>query len=49
MGSGKLPEGGLEGVSPRIEAGGPLEGRSGSNNEVSMSYGYLGQDLDYPA
>ena len=39
MGSGGLPEGRLEGVGPRMEAGGPLEGRLISNDEVSMSHG----------
>ena len=39
MGSGRLPEGGLEGVGPRMEAGEPLEGRLISNNEVSMTHG----------
>ena len=49
MGSGGLPEGRLESVGPRMEAGEPLEGRLVSNNEVSMSYGCSGQDLDYLA
>ena len=49
MGSGGLPEGRLEGVSPRMEAGEPLEGRSNSNNKVSMSHGHSRQDLDYLA
>ena len=49
MGSGGLPEGGLESVSPRMEAGEPLEGRSVSNNEVSMSHGHSRQDSDYLA
>ena len=49
MGSGGLPEGRLGEVSPRMEAGEPLEGRSDSNKEVSMSHGHSGQDLDYPA
>ena len=31
-----------------MEAGEPLEGRSDSSNEVSMSHGCSGQDLDYP-
>ena len=47
--SGRLPEGRLEGVSPRIEAGEPLEDRWGSNNKVSMSHGCSGQDSDYLA
>ena len=49
MGSGGLPEGRLEGVGPRIEAGEPLEGRSNSNNKVSMSHGHSRQDSDYLA
>ena len=49
MGSGGLPEGRLEGVGPRMEAGEPLEGRSNGNNEVSMSHGCSRQDSDYPA
>ena len=49
MGSGRLPEGRSEGRSPRMEAGEPLEGRSISNNKVSMSHGHSGQDLDYLA
>ena len=49
MGSGGLPEGRLECVGPRMEAGEPLEGRSVSNNEVSMSHGHSGQDSDYLA
>ena len=49
MGSGRLPEGGLEGVGPRMEAGEPLEGRSNGNNEVSMSHGHSGQVSDYLA
>ena len=49
IGSGRLPEGRLEGVGPRIEAGEPLEGRLVSNDKVSMSHGHLGQDLDYPS
>ena len=49
MGSGELPEGRLESVSPRIEAGEPLEGRSNGNNEVSMSHECSRQDSDYPA
>ena len=49
MGSGGLLEGRLGEVGPRMEAGEPLEGRSSSNNEVSMSHGHSGQDLDYPA
>ena len=32
-----LPEGELEGAGPRMEAGEPLEGRSVSNDKVSMS------------
>ena len=46
MGSGRLPEGRSESVGPRMEAGEPLEGRSVSNNEVSMSHGHSRQDLD---
>ena len=49
MGSGRLPEGGLESVGPRIGAGEPLEGRSNGNNKVSMSHRCSGQDSDYPA
>ena len=49
MGSGGLPEGRSESVSPRMEAGEPLKGRSTGNNEVSMSHGCSGQDLDYLA
>ena len=49
MGSGRLPKGRLKGVGPRIEAGEPLKGRLVSNNEVSMSHGHSGQDLDYLA
>ena len=49
MGSGRLPEGRLGEVGPRIEAGEPLEGRLSSNEEVSMSHGRSEQDLDYPA
>ena len=49
MGSGRLPEGRLESVGPRMEAGEPLEGRSVSNDEVSMSHGCSRQDSDYPA
>ena len=49
MGSGRLPEGRLGEVCPRIEAGEPLEGRSSSNNKVSMSHGCSEQDLDYLA
>ena len=49
MGSGRLPEGRLEGVGPRMEAGEPLEGRSTGNNEVSMSHGHSRQDSDYLA
>ena len=49
MGSGRLPEGRLEGVGPRIYAGEPLEGRLVSNNKVSMSHGCSGQDSDYLA
>ena len=49
MGSGGLPEGRLGEVGPRIEAGEPLEGRSSSNKEVSMSHGHSEQDLDYLA
>ena len=49
MGSGGLPKGRLEDVGPRMEAGEPLKGRLVSNNEVSMSHGCSGQDLDYPA
>ena len=49
MGSGRLPEGGLESVSLRIEAGEPLEGRSNGNDEVSMSHECSRQDLDYLA
>ena len=39
MRSGRLPEGRLGEVGPRMEAGEPLEGRLSSNNEVSMSHG----------
>ena len=49
MGSGGLPEGRLGGVGPRMEAGEPLEGRSSSNDEVSMSHGCSRQDSDYLA
>ena len=49
MWSGRLPEDRLEGVGPRMEAGEPLEGRSVSSNEVSMSHGHSRQDSDYPA
>ena len=49
MGSDGLPEGGLEDICPRMEAGEPLEGRSTGNDKVSMSHGCLGQDLDYLA
>ena len=49
MGSGRLPEGRLREVSPRMEAGEPLEGRSSSIDEVNMSHGHLEQDLDYLA
>ena len=49
MGSGRLPEGRSEGRSLRMDAGEPLEGRSVSNDEVSMSHGHSGQDLDYLA
>ena len=49
MGSGRLLEGRLGEVGPRMEAGEPLEGRSTGNDKVSMSHGHSGQDLDYPA
>ena len=49
MGSGRLLEGRLGEVCPRMEAGEPLEGRSVSNDKVSMSHGHSGQDSDYPA
>ena len=49
MGSGRLLEGRLGEVGPRMEAGEPLEGRSSSNNEVSMSHGCSRQDSDYLA
>ena len=49
MGSGGLLEGRLGEVGLRMKAGEPLEGRSSSNDEVSMSHGCSGQDLDYPA
>ena len=49
MGSGRLPEGRLGEVGPRIEAGEPLEGRLSSNNKVSMSHGCSRQDSDYLA
>ena len=49
MGLGGLLEGRLGEVGPSMEAGEPLEGRSNSNKEVSMSHGCSGQDLDYPA
>ena len=49
MGSGGLLEGRLGEVGLRMEAGEPLEGRSSSNDEVSMSHGCSRQDLDYPA
>ena len=47
MGSGGLLEGRLGEVGPRMEAGEPLEGRSNSNEEVSIVHGHSGQDLDY--
>ena len=49
MGSGRLPEGRLGEVGPRMEAGEPLEGRSTGNDEVNMSHGHSGQDSDYLA
>ena len=49
MGSGGLLEGRLGEVVLRMEVGEPLEGRSSSNDKVSMSHGHSGQDLDYPA
>ena len=49
MGPGRLLEGRLREVGPRMEAGEPLEGRSSSNNKVSMSYGHSEQDSDYLA
>ena len=49
IGSGGLPEGRSESVGPRMEAGDPLEGRSVSKNEVSMSHRCSRQDSDYPA
>ena len=49
MGSGGLPEGRLGEVGPRMEAGEPLEGRSDSDEEVSIVHGCSGQDSDYPA
>ena len=49
MGSGGLLEGRLGEVGPRMEAGEPLEGRSSSNKEVSMSHGCSEQDSDYLA
>ena len=49
MGSGRLLEGRLGEVGPRMEAGEPLEGRLNSNEEVSMSHGHSEQDLDYLA
>ena len=49
MGSGRLPKGRLGEVSPRMEAGKPLEGRSTGNDKVSMSHGHSGQDSDYLA
>ena len=49
MGSGRLPEGRLESVGPRMEAGKPLEGRLTGNNKVNMSHGCSGQDSDYLA
>ena len=49
MGSGGLPKGRLGEVSPRMETGEPLEGRSNSNEEVSIVHGHSGQDSDYPA
>ena len=49
MGSGRLPEGRSEGVSPRMEAGEPLESRLNRKNEVNMSHGHSRQDSDYPA
>ena len=49
MGSDGLLDGRLREVSPRMEAGEPLEGRLSSNNKVSMSHGCSGQDSDYLA
>ena len=49
MGSGRLPEGRLGEVGPRMEAGEPLEGRLTGNDEVSIVHGHSEQDLDYPA
>ena len=49
IGSGGLPKGRSEGVSPRMEAGEPLEGRLNGNDEVSMSHGCSGQVSDYLA
>ena len=49
MGSGRLLEGRLGEVGPRMEAGEPLEGRSNSNNKVSMVHRHSRQNLDYPA
>ena len=49
MGSGRLPEGGLESVGPRMEAGEPLKGKSNGSNKVSMSHGHSRQDSDYLA
>ena len=49
MGSGRLLEGRLGEVGPRIKAGEPLEGRLSSNNEVSIVHGCSRQDSDYLA
>ena len=43
IGLGRLSEGRSEGVGPGMEAGEPLEGRSNSNDEVSISHGCSGQ------
>ena len=49
MGSGRLLEGRLGGVGPRMEAGEPLEGRLTGNNKVSIVHGHSEQDSDYLA
>ena len=49
MGPGRLLEGRLGEVGPRIKAGEPLEGRLSSNNEVSIVHGCSRQDSDYLA
>ena len=49
MGSGRLLEGRLGEVGPRMEAGELLEGRLIGNDKVSISHGHSGQDSDYLA